>query len=179
MKLYTIEQLEAWLQEHGTIRGASIENITLSGGSGVPAVGTVLSVLTQTSPGAYLAIGNLGNWGLPLSRDVADTTNQGTIWKQTIGTLFDIGKIPVEIHYVPGSPGIDTSGAFGHGFTTGLGSFFLQFNTLLNFSLTAPGGQQAFFSGHITKFDLNFDLTKDIMLKCEITGSGAPVFTGF
>ena len=85
----------------------SIENINLSGGSGVPAVGTILSVLTQTSPGDYLAIGNLGNWDLPLERAVADTTNQGTIWKQSIGTLFDGGKISAEIHFVPGSPGID------------------------------------------------------------------------
>jgi hypothetical protein len=156
----------------------SIENINLSGGSGVPSVGTILSVLTQTSPGDYLAIGNLGNFDWPLERAVADTTKQGTIWKQSIGTLFDGGKIPVEIHYVPGSAGIDPSGAFGHGFTTGLGSLFLQFNTLLNFSLTAPGGQQAFFTGHITKFPLTFDLTKDIMLKLEITVSGQPVFTG-
>ena len=156
----------------------SIENINLTGGSGVPAVGTILSVLTQTSPGDYLAIGNLGNFDWPLKRATADTTNQGTIWQQSIGTLFDAGEIPVEIHYVPGSPGIDTSGAFGHGFTSGLGSLFLQFNTLLNFSLTAPGGQQAFFTGHIVEFPLTFDLTKDIMLKMKIKCSGQPVFTG-
>jgi hypothetical protein len=156
----------------------SIENINLSGGSGVPAVGTILSVLTQTSPGVYLAIGNLGNWDLPLERAVADTTNQGTIWKQSIGTLFDGGKISAEIHFVPGSAGIDPSGAFGHGFASGLGYLFTQFNTLLNFSLTAPGGQQCFFTGHITKFPLSFDLTKDIMVKMEITVSGQPVFSG-
>lgn len=178
MKRYTTEQLEAWLSEHGTIRGGTIENINLTGGSGVPAVGTILSVLTQTSPGVYLAIGNLGNWELPLERSTADTTNQGTIWEQSIGTLFKGGDIPAEIHYVPGSPGVDTSGAFGHGFSTGLGALFLQFNQLLNFSLTAPGGQQCFFSGHIVKFPLTFDLTKDIMVKMVIKVSGAPVFSG-
>jgi hypothetical protein len=157
----------------------SIENITLSGGSGIPAVGTILSVLTQTSPGDYLAIGNMGNIDWPLSRATADTTNQGTPWKQSVGTLFTGGDISAEFHYVPGSAGIDPSGAFGHGFASGLGYLFTQLNTLLNFSITGPGGQQIFFTGHITKFPLAFDLTKDIMVKMTIEVSGQPVFSGF
>ena len=156
----------------------SIENITLSGGSGIPTVGTILSVLTQTSPGDYLAVGNVGNHDLPLERATADTTNQGTPWHQSVGTLFNGGKYSCEIHYVPGSPGIDPSGAFGHGFATGLGYLFTQLNTLLNFALTFPGGQQIFFAGHITKFPINMDLTKDLMVKLEIEVSGQPVFSG-
>lgn len=156
----------------------SIENINLSGGSGVPAVGTILSVLTQTSPGDYLAIGNLGVMDWPISRAVAETTNQGTVWDQSVGTLFTGGEFSAEFHYVPGSVGIDPSGAFGHGFASGLGFLFNQFNTLLYFSLTFPGGQQIFFTGHIVKFPISMDFSKDLIVKMAIKVSGQPTFSG-
>ena len=167
----------AWLLRAGaTCAFATVENITLTGGSGIPAVGTILSVLTQTSPGDYLAIGNAGNLKWSLKREIADTTNQGTPWKQSIATLYDGGTVTIDLHYIPGSPGIDTSGAFGHNFPTGLGSLFLQFNTLLSFSLTYPNGTQVFLNGHITEFAQTMDLTKDLMANVTITISGEPVW---
>jgi hypothetical protein len=154
----------------------AIENITLTGGSGIPAVGTIISVLTQTSPGAYLAIGNVGNIKWSLKREIADTTNQGTAWKQSVATLWDGGTVSFDMHYIPGSPGIDTSGAFGHNFQTGLGSLFLEFNTLLSFQINYPNATQVFFNAHITEFQQTLDLTKDAMAAITLTVSGQPVW---
>lgn len=166
----------AWLLRRATPAFAIIENVTLSGGSGIPAVGTVLAIGVQVSPLSYLAIGNLGNLDWPIKRAVADTTNMGTIWKQSIGTLLDGGVFTADMHYIPGSVGIDPSGAFGHNFQTGLGSYFVEFNTLLYFSLTFPGGQQIYFTGHITEFNITMNLEKDLMAKISIQVSGQPVF---
>ena len=174
---YTYEQLEQWLREHGTIHGATIENITLSGGPGIPAVGSVLSVATPGSPITYRPLGNAGNQKWTLKRKTADVTNQGTPWTQIIGTLLDGGTFTCDLHFIPGSIALDSSGAFGHGFASGLGALFTQFlNALYSWQLTFPNGDIIYFTGAITDYTMDMNLEKDLLVNLSIMVSGEPQF---
>ena len=157
----------------------SIENINLSGGSGVPAVGTILSVLTQTSPGDYLAIGNLGNWDLPLGARCRRHHQPGAPSQQSIGTLFDGGKISTEIHFLPGCHAHRSFVAHSAtGFRDRPQPAVSAVQHAAELSRSRAKSQQCASSpAHITKYPMTFDLTKDIMPKIEITVSCAKVFS--
>ena len=60
----------------------SVTNVNLPGGSGLPAVGSVLWIASQGSPQVYNPIGNQGNIDWSIKTEMADTTNQGTPWRQ-------------------------------------------------------------------------------------------------
>ena len=156
----------------------SLTNINLSAGPGQPSVGTILSVATPGSPLTYKPIGNIGDIKWNLKRKTADVSNQGTPFTQTIGTIFDGGTVTGKIHFIPGSAGNDSSGAFGHGFATGLGYVFTLFpNSTVYWQITTPLGQVVYFQGFISDFPLDFAVEKDITADITITVTGEPIFT--
>lgn len=156
----------------------SLINVTLaynSSAGGEAAVGSVLFIGTSGSPTTYTPLGNIGNedWGLKLEE--VDVTNQGTRWKRMLGTLFDGGKFSVEIFFIPSSVGADPSGAFGHGFASGLGAIFTLGNPV-PWKLIFPDGTIEYFVGTITDFPISMDLTKALSIKMNITVTGQPIF---
>ena len=66
----------------------SLQNVNLTAGSGIPAVGTTLSVGNNGSPLIYNLIGNQAKISTSYKTDSADTTNQGSQWDQSIPTLL-------------------------------------------------------------------------------------------
>lgn len=155
----------------------SLQNVTLSYGPGIPAVGSVLFLAVPGSPLVYKPIGNQGKCKWNPKRKNADVTNQGTIWSQSIGTLIDAGTMSVQIHYIPGSLGNDPSGNFGHSFSSGgLGSVFISFQTTFYFHYVWPNGADWFFTGYFSDFPLDMDFEKDIVLDLNIQVSGQPIF---
>lgn len=153
----------------------SLTNINLSAGPGIAAVGSILSVATPGSPVTYRPVGNVGNQKWNMKRKTADVSNQGTAWTQTIGTLGDGGTFTADVHFIPGSVAADSSGAFGHGFISGLGYLYTN-NITAYWSLTAPNGQIAYFVGFISDFPLDLNVEKDMMVNITITVSGEPIF---
>jgi hypothetical protein len=154
---------------------ATITNINLSAGSGMAAVGSILSVATPGSPITYRPVGNAGKQKWSPKSKTADTTNQGTNWTQLIATIRDGGTFTCELHFIPGSAAADSSGAFGHGFATGLGSFF-EVGTLLFWELQFPNGTLFYFTGIIADFPIDMDPEKDLMVSMSISVSGQPNF---
>jgi len=152
----------------------SLINITLSGGAGIPAVGSVLFIANQGSPQTFRPIGNAGNQKWDMKVKTADTTNQGTRWTQSIPTLFEGGTFTCDLHYIPGSTGADSSGAFGHDFTTGLGSVFVN-GIISEFKLVYPNGVIAYFSGFIMDFPQDMNIDKDILANLKIQVTGQPI----
>lgn len=173
---YTHEELVAWLASHGTIRGG-ITPINLPYGSGEPAVGSLLKLLTLNSPGVYAPIGNLGNmkWGLKVKD--ADTTNQGTVWTQGIPTLIEGGTLTADLHLIPSSAGadFDANTLEGHSFTSGLGEIATT-RQVRQYSLTWPDGSGMFFSAYITDFPVDMNVDKDILSNVTFKVTGAPTF---
>lgn len=162
----------------------SLENITLPGGSGIPSVGTVLSLFNGASPGVYNPIGNFSGGDWNMKAVTADTTNMGTQWKQHIVTLLDGGTVDGEIFFVPDSEGQnDTVGIVGHSFTGAgaLGYIFVHQTSLgpQQYSLDFPDGSTAFFSATIDDFPLSISVEKPLMVKIKFGVTGAPYFVGF
>jgi hypothetical protein len=156
----------------------SLTNITLSGNQsagGLQAVGTILYYGAGGSPTTYKPVGNVGNIKWPLSVKTADVTNQGTNWTRSIPTLFEGGVMTCDLHWIPGSTGSDSSGAFGGGFTSGLGSVFTQ-GIVAPWKLIFPDGTTQYFTGYISKFPIDANLEKDLMVAMEITVMGEPIF---
>lgn len=153
----------------------SITNITLSYGPGEPTVGSVLYVGNLGSPTTYKPVGNAGNQKWNLKAKTADVTNQGTPWVQSIPTLLDAGTFTCDVHFIPSSGGSDTSGAMGHGFTSGLGSLFTQ-REILPWKLVYPDGTTEYFTGYISDFTQDMNLEKDLNVNMVITVIGEPIF---
>jgi hypothetical protein len=154
----------------------NLVNINLTEGTGIPAVGSLLYILNLDAPSIYIPIGNLGNmkWGLKIMD--ADTTNQGTVWKQGIPTLRDGGTITGDLHLVPSSPGADLTGTLeGHSFVDGLGHIAVNAD-VRQYKLVWPDGAGMFFSAYITDFPVDMQIEKDLL--CNITWkvSGPPTF---
>jgi hypothetical protein len=154
----------------------TLTNVNLPLGSGIAAVGSLLQILNLASPSKYIPIGNLGNmkWGFKLMD--ADTTNQGTVWKQGIPTLRDGGTITGDLHLVPSSAGADLTGVLeGHSFVTGLGHIAVNAD-VRQYKMTWPDGAGMFFSAYITDFPVDMQIEKDLL--CNITWkvTGAPTF---
>lgn len=151
-------------------------NLNLPEGSGIPAVGSVLSILSLA--GGYKPIGNLGNmkWGLKILD--ADTTNQGTVWKQGIPTLRDGNTITGDLHFIPGSPGADVSGALeGHSFIDGLGFIAIDAD-VRQYRLVWPDGSGMFFSAYMTEFPIDMSVEKDLLCSVTFKVTGQPTFFG-
>lgn len=155
----------------------SLQPINLSQGSGTPAVGTILSVSNLGSPQTFIPIGNASNikWNLKMGQ--ADTTNQGTGWKQSIPTLGDPGTMTCDIHFIPGSAGRDglSTGLEGHSFSSGLGYIF-QNRQIRYYTLTFPDGTAEVFQAYISEFPIDADVTKDLMLHVTFQLTGQPTF---
>lgn len=153
-----------------------ITPINLPYGSGEPAVGSQLSLLNLESPATYNLVGNAGNqkWGLKVKN--ADTTNQGTVWTQSIPTLLDGGAFNCDLHFIPSSTGSEEAvGLEGHGFVSGLGWIATQRQTR-QWKLVWPDGSGMFFSAYITDFPVDMNLEKDLMANMTLTVVGQPEF---
>ncbi len=121
----------------------SLPNVTLQQGSGIPAVGSVLSVGNNASPLIYNPIGNQAKITMETKTDTAVTTNQGNQWEQSIPTLLIGGECSVEIFYVPNTPGQDgTTGVVGHAATSPGALVYMFANQQIRpWKLTWPDGR--------------------------------------
>jgi len=160
----------------------SVVNVTLPGGSGEAAVGSVIWIASNGSPQVYNPIGNQGNWDWGIKTELADTTNQGTNWRQRIVTLHDGDKLTCEIHFVPSGGGGQTDGTsfdgvtpYSPSFHNGLGAVHTQ-GQLRQYKTVFPDGTTWYMQAIITDFPINADLTKDLMAKVVFQISGEPIF---
>ena len=160
----------------------SLTNVTLPQGSGLPAVGSVLWIASLGCPVVYNPIGNLGNMDWALKAEVADTTNQGTNWRQRIVTLHDGDKLTAELHFMPNGGGgqhdgtsFDGTTPYSPSFNNGLGARHTQ-GIVSAFKLVFPDGTTWYFSAIITDFPIQMDLTKDLMCKVVFQITGEPIF---
>lgn len=160
----------------------SLVNTTLPGGSGEAAVGSVLWIASLGSPQVYNPLGNQGNIDWGIKTEFADTTNQGTSWRQRIATLHDGDKMNVEIHFIPSGGGGAHDGAtfdgvtpFSPSFNNGLGAVFTQ-GQLRQYKWVFPDATTWYFQAIIAEFPVNADLTKDILSKVSFQISGQPIF---
>lgn len=160
----------------------SYTNVTLPGGSGEAAVGSVLWIGSAGSPQVFNPIGNLGNMDWGIKTELADTTNQGTPWRQRIVTLHDGDKFTAELHFRPDGGGGQTDTApydgvtpFSPSFHNGLGSIHTQ-GQLRQYKLVFPDGTTWYFQAIMTDFPINMDLTKDLLCKIVFQVSGEPIF---
>jgi hypothetical protein len=154
----------------------SFQNVNLTQGSGLPAVGTRLAVGNNASPLVYNLIGNQAKITTDTKTDTADTTNQGSQWDQSIPTLLVGGEISVEIFYQPDSVGADgTTGLVGHAATSpgALVDMFLN-QEIRPWRLMWPDGSAQYFQAYISTIPVTSDPTgKALMLamKLKITGA--------
>ncbi len=154
----------------------SLQNITLSQGAGIPAVGTILKLGNLGSPQVYNPIGNAGTQKWTLKTKSADTTNMGTAWTQSIPTLLDGGTYTVQTYFVPGSAGVDgTTGIEGHSFSSGLG-YIYQNRQIRQFQLVFPDGTVELFSAYILDFTLSESVDKTLVLDMTLQVTGQPTF---
>lgn len=160
----------------------SLENITLPQGSGLPSVGTILSIRTG-SPATYKPIGNISNLNWTLKAVTADTTNMGTPWKRHIITLMDAGEISGDLYFIPDSDG-NEGGIVGHSFTAAdaLGEIFATQasggDVSRAYSIDFPDGTTFLFDATINEFPLDMNVEKPIMSKIKFGVTGEPNFTG-
>lgn len=183
LPLFVVAVALYWTTRRRTPAFATIQNITLPAGPGLPAVGSILSVANFGSPMTYLAIGNAGNMKIGMKNKTADVTNQGTPWTQVIATLHDGGTFTCDLHFIPGSA--NTGSIEGHSFLTGIGALFngnisnvasgLAPNCF--WQLTWPNGVTIYFEGPIVDFPVDMNLEKDLMISMTIQVSGEPVWT--
>jgi hypothetical protein len=152
-----------------------LSNLDLVYGPGQPAVGTILSVGSLGSPLTYRPVGNAGNLKWDQSATTADVSNQGSPFKQKIPTMIDPGSLTLDLHYIPGSVGADSSGNEGHGFTSGLGSLFTQ-RLVVPWKLAFPDGTTEYFLGFISKYPIDANLEKDLMINMTIDVTGEPTY---
>lgn len=147
---------------------------TLSQGSGIPAIGTILSLGNLGSPQVYNAVGNQGNVKWDPKNKHAETTNMGTAWTQFIPTISDGGSVTGEFHFIPGSSGSDGLTALeGHSFSSGLGYIFKNRQTR-QWKLTFPDGTVEAFDAFITDFSIDASVDKDLMLHITLQVTGQP-----
>lgn len=157
----------------------SLQNVNLTQGSGLPAVGTTLAVGDAGSPLIYNLVGNQAKIGTTLKVDSADTTNQGSQWAQSIPTLLVGGEIAVEIFYEPSSVGEDNAtGLVGHSATSPGALMYMFLNEQIRpWKLTWPDGTGFYFMAFISDVPVTSDPTgKALMLamKIKVTGSMQP-----
>jgi hypothetical protein len=157
----------------------SLQNVNLTEGSGIPAVGTILAVGNNGSPLIYNAIGNQAKIGTNTKTDTADTTNQGSQWDQSIPTLLVGGDISVEIFYDPSSPGSDNAtGLVGHSATSPGALLDMFYNQQIRpWKLTWPDATGAYFTAYITDVPVSSDpngKALTIAMKLKITGAIQP-----
>ena len=154
----------------------AITPITLSQGSGEATVGSILYLLNLQSPAVYNPVGNVGNMKMGMKVKTADTTNQGTIWTQSIPTLLEGGTYTMDLHFIPGSAGTEEAvGIEGHGFISGLMWIFTQ-RQIRTWKLIWPDGSGVFFTAYITDAPVDMNLDKDLMAAIVITITGQPQF---
>jgi hypothetical protein len=157
----------------------SLQNVNLTAGSGIPAVGTILAVGNNASPLVYNPIGNQAKISTDTKTDTADTTNQGSQWDQSIPTLLVGGEISVEIFYIPNTPGADgTTGLVGHA-ATSPGAIMDMFvnQSIRPWKLTWPDGSSQYFEGYISAAPITSDPTgKALMLAMKLKITGAIFF---
>jgi|SRR5665213_173686 len=161
----------------------SLTPITLPQGSGLPSVGSVLSIFTG-SPGTYNPIGNISNLNWDMKAVVADTTNMGTPWKQHIVTLMDAGTITGDLYFQPDS-GANEGGIVGHSFTDpeALGYIFAAQasggdGVVRSYTLDFPDGITFMFDATIDDFPIDMNVEKPLTSKIKFGVSGQPNFTG-
>lgn len=160
----------------------SIENITLPQGSGLPSVGSILSIFTG-SPATYNPIGNISNLSWDMKAVTADTTNMGTAWKQHIVTLMDAGTISGDLYFIPDSSG-NEGGIVGHSFTDtdALGEIFATQasggDVSRSYTLDFPDGITFMFDATIDDFPIDMNVEKPLMSKIKFGVTGEPNFTG-
>ena len=152
--------------------------ITLPGGSGIPAVGTILSISNLGSPPVFIPLGNVGNIKWDMKTKSADTTNQGTVWEQSIPTLLSAGTVTFDIHFIPGSPGRDGLSSIvpeGHSFSSGLGYIFIN-QQIRTYTFRFPDGTLEVFTGYIEDFPIEAHVDKDLLSNIKLKVTGQPVF---
>ncbi len=161
----------------------SLTPITLPQGSGLPSVGSILSILTG-SPATYKPIGNLSNLSWDLKAVTADTTNMGTPWKQHIVTLMDAGTIKGDLYFQPSSDA-DEGGIVGHSFSDpeALGYIFAAQasggdGVVRSYSIDFPDGITFYMDATINDFPISANVEKPLMTKISFGVTGEPVFTG-
>jgi hypothetical protein len=154
----------------------AIQNINLTAGSGMPAVGSQLYLQNLQSPAVYNLVGNVGNQKWSPVAKTADTTNQGTVWMQSIPTILDGAKFTVELFFIPGSAGSEEAvGLEGHGFVSGLGWLFTQ-RQVRQWKLIWPDASVMFFSAYITDFPVDMAVEKALSVSMTLTVTGQPTF---
>jgi hypothetical protein len=154
----------------------SIPNVTLAAGSGQAAVGSVLYIATNLSPNTFLPIGNQGDIKWDQKNKTADTTNQGLSFMQSIPTITDPGTVTVKMHMIPSSLSTDSSGNFGHGFTSGLGQIFTSKQIRQFKFVFSDGVTTEYFEGYITDFPIDAAVEKDIEVELKIQVTGEPIY---
>lgn len=134
----------------------SFTNVTLPGGSGVPAIDAILYMLNDASPGVYVPIGNQADIDWGLKNEFADTTNQGVNWRQRIFTLHDADQIKVKAYFIPDSGNSTQEGGIeGHGFEDGLGSIAIGDNLPRYWKWVFPDGATVFFAGFLADMPIS------------------------
>lgn len=158
----------------------SLTPITLPEGSGLPSVGSILSILTG-SPATYKPIGNISNLNWDLKAVTADTTNMGTPWKQHIVTLMDGGTITGDLYLIPSS-GPNEGGIVGHSFSDAeaLGAFFVAQasggDVFQSYTIDFPDGTLWQFDATIDDFPIDMNVEKPITSKIKFGVTGQPNF---
>jgi|SRR6185503_18542588 len=158
----------------------SLTPITLPEGSGLPSVGSILSIFVG-SPGAYRPIGNISNLNWDLKAVTADTTNMGTPWKQHIVTLMDGGTVSGDLYFIPASAAND-AGIEGHSFADpeALGEIFATQasggDVSRAYSIDWPDGTTYLFDATIDDFPIDANVEKPLTVKVKFGVSGQPTF---
>lgn len=157
-------------------------NVTLPSGSGTGAINDIISIASAGSPQLYNPIGNLGNWNWGIKVEVADTTNQGTDWRQRIATLCDGDKISVDIFFLADGGGGQTDGTsfdgttpYSPSFANGLGAVMTK-RQLRQYRVRYSDGTTWYFQAFVTSFPISSEIGKARTAKVEFQVTGEPIF---
>ncbi len=157
-------------------------NVTLPGGSGIAAINDVIYIASAGSPQVYNPIGNLGNWSWGIKAEVADTTNQGTDWRQRIATLSDGDKISVDIFFLADGGGGQADGApfdgttpYSPSFHNGLGAVLTK-RQLRQYKVVFSDGTTWYMQAFVTSFPISSEIGKARTAKVEFQVTGEPIF---
>lgn len=159
---------------------ATLQDITLPAGSGLPALGTILFMSNQGSPAVFNPVGNLSNLKINFKTMSADTTNMGTPWTQSIPTLLSGDTLSGELHFIPNSAGKDnTTGTVGHSFGLpgAIGQVFAS-RQVREYEIVYPDGTSCFFQAFVENYPVDANVEKDLKINITWKITGQPAFVG-
>ncbi len=145
-----------------------------------PAINTLFQIGSQGSPQVFNTIANVGDISGPtMDGNVVDVTSHstGSPWREKIVTLLNPGEASIPLFFIPSSAGTITPGQqFGHDGTNGLLAVFTG-RLLSSYKIVFPDSAATswYFSGYITKFNIDSKVADVLHAMCTFTFTGEPV----